>query len=161
MPCLLSSRSRSVLANALEHQCSWATIPPWLRCEFGADPAAHVPACFFDQAVRITERGERAVASVIGRGPADSATCAVRLKLSTRRPGMEHLADLDTAGDELFVGDFDVRDNQVEALGRTGDGRRDLRAELDRHPEPGGVNWITWKPLSKRKSASSRHPSLL
>src|SRR5258705_5232174 len=28
------------------------------------------------------------------------------------------------------------------------------------HPEPGGVNWTTRKPLSKWKSASSRHPSL-
>ena len=28
-------------------------------------------------------------------------------------------------------------------------------------PEPGGVNWTTRKPLSKGKSASSRHPSLL
>jgi hypothetical protein len=26
------------------------------------------------------------------------------------------------------------------------------------HPEPGGVNWTTRKPLSKPKSASSRHP---
>ena len=28
------------------------------------------------------------------------------------------------------------------------------------HPEPGGVNWTTRKPLSKGKSASSLHPSL-
>ena len=28
------------------------------------------------------------------------------------------------------------------------------------HPEPGGVNWTTRKPLSKAKSASSRHPRL-
>jgi hypothetical protein len=40
---------------------------------------------------------------VIGRGPADATARAVGLELSARRPGVENLADLDTAGDELVA----------------------------------------------------------
>ena len=69
---------------------------------------------------------------MIGRGPADSTARAVALELSSRRPGVEHLADLGTAGDELVACRLDVGDDQVEALGRARRGRRDVRAELDR-----------------------------
>ena len=49
-------------------------------------------------AIGVAERGERAVAGMIGRRPADSTACAVALELSSGRPSVEHLADLDTAG---------------------------------------------------------------
>ena len=88
-------------------------------------------------AVRIAERGERAIAGVVGCGPADSTARAVALELSSRRPGVEHLADLGTAGDELVACSLDVGDDQVEALGRARRGRRDVRAELDRAPRAG------------------------
>ena len=74
---------------------------------------------------------------MIGRGPADATARAVGLELSARRPGVEHLADLDTAGDEFVARSLDVGDDQVQALGRAGRGRRDLRAELDRAPRAG------------------------
>ncbi len=74
---------------------------------------------------------------MIGRGPADATARAVGLELSARRPGVEHLADLDTAGDEFVARSLDVGDDQVEALGRAGRGRRDVRAELDRAPRAG------------------------
>ena len=51
-----------------------------------------------------------------------------------QRPFVEHLADLDAAGDELVARRLDVGDDQVQALGRTGRGRREVRAELDRAP---------------------------
>ena len=49
---------------------------------------------------------------MIGRGPADATIRAVGLELSARRPGVEHLADLDTAGDELVARNLDVGDDQ-------------------------------------------------
>src|SRR5262249_10520768 len=78
------------------------------------------------------ERGERAIAGVIGRGPADSTSRAIGLELSSRRAAVEHLADPGPAGDELIARRLDVGDDQVEALYRAGRGWRDLRAELDR-----------------------------
>ena len=88
-------------------------------------------------AVRVAERGERAVAGVFGRRSADATVRAVGLELGARRLGVEHLADLDTAGGELVARSLDVGDDQVEALGRAGRGRGDVRAELDRaRPNP-------------------------
>ena len=106
----------------------------------GVDPAGQPRRDLLQQpavAVRVAERGEGAVAGVIGRGPADATARAVGLELSARRPGVEHLADLDTAGDELVARSLDVGDDQVEALGRAGRGRRDVRAELNRAPRAG------------------------
>src|SRR6202008_3961018 len=40
MPCFLSCKSRSVLANPLEHQCSCATISPGAGLNFGVEFAA-------------------------------------------------------------------------------------------------------------------------
>ena len=106
----------------------------------GVDPAGQPGRDLLQQpavAVRVAERGEGAVAGVIGRGAADATARAVGLELSARRPGVEHLADLDTAGGELVARSLDVGDDQVEALGRAGRGRRDVRAELDRAPRAG------------------------
>src|SRR6267378_2982733 len=88
-------------------------------------------------AVWIAERGERAIACMVGCGPADSTARAVALELSSRRRGVEHLADPGTTGDELVACSLDLGDDQVEALGRARRGRRDVRAELDRAPRAG------------------------
>src|ERR1700737_579200 len=82
-------------------------------------------------AVWIAERGERAIAGMVGCGPADSTARAVAPELSSRRPGVEHLADLGTSGGELLACGLDVGDDEVEALGRARGGRRDVRAQLD------------------------------
>jgi hypothetical protein len=74
---------------------------------------------------------------MIGRGAANAAACAVGLELSPRRRGVEHLADLRTAGNQLVARSLNVGDDQVEAVGRAGRGRGDLRAELDRAPRTG------------------------
>ena len=50
---------------------------------------------------------------------------------------MEHLTDLDTAGNELLASTFNLGNDQVETLGRARRGRRYLRAELDRAPRAG------------------------
>ena len=44
---------------------------------------------------------------------------------------MEDLAGLDTVADEFGSRGLDVGDDQVQALGRAGCGRREARAELD------------------------------
>src|SRR5271155_2446489 len=49
------------------------------------------------------------------------------------RAVVEELADLDAGGNQLVPGGHDVGDDQ-ESLGRTGSGRRDVLAELDRAP---------------------------
>src|SRR4030095_7455969 len=103
----------------------------------GVDPAGQPRRDLLKQpavAVRGAGRGEGAVGGAIGRGPADATTRAIGLELSARCPGVEYLADLDTAGDEFLSRSLKIRDDQVEALGRAGRGRRDLRAELDRAP---------------------------
>src|ERR1700709_1067269 len=69
-------------------------------------------------AVRIAERGKGTVAGVIRRGTAHAAAAAVGLELGAGRPGVEHLADADTAGDEAGARSLDVRDDQVQALRR-------------------------------------------
>ena len=87
--------------------------------------------------VRVVERGEGSVGGVIGCGPADATARAVGLELSARRSGVEHLADVDTEGDELVARSLDVGDDQVEAVGRPGRGRGDFRPELYRAPRTG------------------------
>src|SRR5271169_1624558 len=47
------------------------------------------------------------------------------------RAVVEELADLDAGGDQLVPGGLDVGNDQ-ECLGRTGSGRRDVLAEMDR-----------------------------
>src|SRR5262249_36434102 len=81
-------------------------------------------------AVRITERGKRAVAGMIGRGPADTAATTARPELSSRRRGVKHFADLDAASDQLVACSLNVGDDQVEALRRTSRRRRDFASKL-------------------------------
>src|SRR5262249_16426181 len=69
---------------------------------------------------------------MLGRRTADAAVRADRPEPGARRPFVEHLAGLDTAGDELGARGLDVGDDQVQVLGRTRRGRGDARAELDR-----------------------------
>src|ERR1700738_4840309 len=88
-------------------------------------------------AIRVVERSEGEVAAVTRVRPTD-ATVAFGTELSTRFQSMEHLTDLDTAGNELFAGSFNMGNDQVETLGRARRGRRYLRAELDRAPRAGG-----------------------
>src|SRR5438034_8290935 len=95
---------------------------------------------------------------MIGRGPADATARAVALELSARRLCVEHLADLDTVGGEVIARCLDIGDDQVQALGRAGRGRREIRAELDRAARAGRRELDYRKPLSKGKSASSLHP---
>src|SRR5581483_5307082 len=80
------------------------------------------------------ERDERTVAAVLGSRAADAA---VVMEPGARRPFAEHLADLDTVREELVARGLDVGDDQVQALGRPGRGRRDIGAELDRAPRAG------------------------
>ena len=67
----------------------------------------------------------------------NSTTSEAGTELSTRFQSMEHLTDLDTAGNELFASSFNMGNDQVETLGRARRGRRYLRAELDRAPRAG------------------------
>src|SRR5664279_2112657 len=83
-------------------------------------------------AVRVAERGEGAVARAIGRRAADATVRAGELEPSASLPFVEHLADLDTARHQLVAGYLDIGDDQVPNLSRTGRGRRESRAELDR-----------------------------
>ena len=46
----------------------------------------------------------------------------------------EDLPDLDTVVDELVAGRLDVEDDEVQALNRAWNGRRDSAAEDDRRP---------------------------
>jgi hypothetical protein len=54
------------------------------------------------------------------------------MESSARLHLVEHLADLDAAGDERVARRLDVGDDQVQVLDRTGRGRGDVRAERDR-----------------------------
>src|SRR4029453_14302803 len=94
-------------------------------------------------AVRVAERGERTISGVIGRRSTDSTARAVRLELRSGCFGVEHLADLDTAGGEFAARSLDVGDDEVVALRRAGCHRRHLGAELDGAPEAGGGDWDT------------------
>src|SRR5690349_13066002 len=81
--------------------------------------------------VRVTEGGERAIARSVscrtGRAPVRDLS-----ELRSRRLGMEDLADLGTAGGEGVTGGADVRDDEVDPLGRARLLGGDPRAELDR-----------------------------
>src|SRR5258708_39840423 len=81
-------------------------------------------------AIRVAERSKGKVAAVTGVRPTD-ATVAFGTELSTRFPSMEHLTDLDSAGNELFASSFNIGNGQVETLGGARRGRRYLRAESD------------------------------
>src|SRR5574341_703464 len=86
------------------------------------------------------ERGERAVAAMLGIRTADpEAPKQVRLvRTSVHTAGVvEHLADLDAATKQLFAGGLDVGDDQVQALGGAGCRRGDVLAEDDRAPGAG------------------------
>ncbi len=106
----------------------------------GVDPAGQPRRDLLQQpvvAVRIAERGEGGVGGVIGRGAAEASARAVGLELRARRPGVEHLADLDAVRHEIVARGLDVGDDQVQALGRAGFGRRHVRAELNGAPRAG------------------------
>ena len=80
----------------------------------------------------IAERGERAVAAVIGRRPGDAA---VGRRAGTERPARPRGTPRSTStprADERGARRLDVGDDQVQPLRRAGRGRRHARAELDR-----------------------------
>ena len=86
-------------------------------------------------AVRIAERGERAVAAMLGIRTVDPAPPKqVGLVLASVHAAgvVEHLADLDAATKQFFACGLDVGDDQVQALGGAGCRRRDVLAEDDR-----------------------------
>src|SRR5262249_24075280 len=87
-------------------------------------------------AVRVAARSKGKVAAMTGVLPADTAV-AFGTELSTWFRSMEHLADLDTAANELFASSFNIGNDQVETLARARRGGRYLRAELDRAPGAG------------------------
>src|SRR6202048_1377282 len=87
-------------------------------------------------AIRVAERSKGKVAAVTGVRPTDPAV-AFGTELGARFRSMEHLTDLDTAGNEIFAGSFDIGNDQVETLGGARRGRRYLHAELNRAPRPG------------------------
>ena len=104
-------------------------------------------------AVRIIERGERAVAAKLRIRTADpEPPKQVGLVLTGVNPAgvVENLADLDAAGEQLVAGGSDVGDDQVQSLGEPGAEAVTFLPKMTEHPEPGGVNWITRKssPLS-------------
>jgi hypothetical protein len=74
-------------------------------------------------AVRIFERGERAVAAMRGIRTADPGPSKqvglVRASVHAAR-AVKRLADLDAAIEQLFAGGLDIGDDQVKALGGTG-----------------------------------------
>src|SRR5215472_1533327 len=86
-------------------------------------------------AIRVTERSKGKVAAVTGVRPTHPAV-AFGTELGARFRSMEHLTNLDTAGNEIFPGSLDIRNDQVETLGGTRRGRRYLHAELNRAPRP-------------------------
>ena len=64
---------------------------------------------------------------------------------------MEHLADLDAAGEERVA-------RVVDEIELGWPGVADFVPNWIEQHEPGGVNWTPRKPLSIEKSASSLHP---
>src|SRR6266478_3185655 len=86
-------------------------------------------------AVRIFERGERAVAAVLGIRAADAAPPK---QIGLIRAGvhvaaaMENLADLDAASKQLVAGGLDVGNDQVQSLGGAGCRGGDVLAKNDR-----------------------------
>ena len=101
----------------------------------GVDPPGQPAGDLLDQPavpVGIVERRERAVALTVGIRAGDASFLAGVTEPSARRSFVEHLTDLDTVRKQHVAGGLEVLDDQVQALGRTGRGRRDVRAELDR-----------------------------
>ena len=90
-------------------------------------------------AVRITERGERAVAAMLGIRTADPDPPKQigLVRAGVHAVAVEHFADLDAAIEQLFAGGLDVGDDQVQALGGAGRRRGDVLAEDDRAPGAG------------------------
>ncbi len=98
------------------------------RCDLLQQPAV---------AVGIAERGERAVAAMLGIRTADpEPPKQVGLVRAGVHPAavVERLADRDTAAKQLFAGGLHVGDDQVQALGGAGCRRGDVLAEDDRAP---------------------------
>src|SRR5215213_5716722 len=75
-------------------------------------------------AVRVAERGERAVRAAFRIRTTDWAV----------QSEVEDLAHLDAGGDQSVAGSLNVGDDQVSSLERSGRGRREIPAELDRAP---------------------------
>ena len=65
-----------------------------------------------------------------GIWPTD-AISPVGLELGTRRARVENLADVDTAGDEFLARSLNVRNDQVETMGRSRRSGCHFRAKLD------------------------------
>src|SRR4029077_15880853 len=90
-------------------------------------------------AVRITKRGERAVAGMLGIRTADPLPAKqigfVRAVIHAAGV-VERLADLDAASKQILAGGLDVGDDQVQALGRAGRRRGNALAEDDRTAGP-------------------------
>jgi hypothetical protein len=87
-------------------------------------------------AIWVAERSKGKVAAVAGVRPTDPAV-AFGTELGARFRSMEHLTNLDAAGNEIFAGSFDIGNDQVETLSGARRGRRYLRAELNRAPRAG------------------------
>src|SRR5271155_3922190 len=85
-------------------------------------------------AIRIMERGERAIAAMLGIRTADAEPPKQvgLVRASVHALVVEHLADLDAATEELVAGGGDVGDDQVQALGGAGCCPVDVPAEDDR-----------------------------
>src|SRR6185295_4328236 len=86
-------------------------------------------------AIRIAERGERAIATMLGIRTRDSESPK---QVGLVRTGIhaagavEHLADLDAATAQVAAGCVDVGDDQIQTLRRAGCRRGDVLAEDDR-----------------------------
>src|SRR5580704_18602878 len=86
-------------------------------------------------AVRITERGERAVAAMLGirTGDPEPPKQVGLVRAGVHAAGVvENLADLDAASEQLVAGGGDVGDYQVQALGGAGCCGGDILAEDNR-----------------------------
>jgi hypothetical protein len=78
-----------------------------------------------------TERNKRPVTETLGVWPADPLAVAWKPAGS---PGctVKPFARVDAVRDEFLARSLDVGDGQKQALSRTGHGRREVHAELDR-----------------------------
>ncbi len=74
---------------------------------------------------------------MIGHGPTDATARTVGLELSAGGLGVKRLARVDTVRRGITHRGVDIGDDRVQALGRAGRGRRDVRAELNGAPRPG------------------------
>src|SRR5262249_43621577 len=73
MPCLLSCKSKSVLAKPLEHQCSVATISPGLGANSERISPPHVPYSKLLRSRRASESAQRISMSHSRPGGSDDA----------------------------------------------------------------------------------------